>query len=65
LHGTLREVFVRLGLPTKPSDLGFTDDLLREAIVAAPATRPDRYTVLSETLDDAGAAGELIERAFA
>jgi len=62
LHSTLREVFTRLGLPVRPSDLGFTDDLLLQAIQEAPATRPDRYTVLTEDVDD---AGELLERAFA
>jgi glycerol-1-phosphate dehydrogenase [NAD(P)+] len=65
LHATLREVFTRLGLPVRPADLGLSDDLVREAVLAAPATRPDRYTILSECLDGDAAAGHLLERAFA
>jgi glycerol dehydrogenase-like iron-containing ADH family enzyme len=49
LLGTLRAVFARLGLPCHPSDLGIDDALMREAVVRAPATRPDRHTILSTT----------------
>ena len=64
LHGTLRELFVRLGLPTSPADLGFSEDLIAQAVLAAPATRPDRYTILSESLDGPASAERLVERAF-
>ncbi|QSB17071.1 iron-containing alcohol dehydrogenase family protein [Natronosporangium hydrolyticum] len=38
------------GLPTRPADLGLTREQFVEAVLAAPATRPDRYTIL-EHLD--------------
>jgi len=37
-------------LPRLPADLGLTSEQLAEAIVLAPTTRPDRYTIL-EHLD--------------
>ena len=40
----------RHGLPRTPADLGLTDEQFAEAVHQAPATRPDRYTVL-EHLD--------------
>jgi glycerol-1-phosphate dehydrogenase [NAD(P)+] len=40
----------RHGLPRTPADLGLTDDQFAEAVLHAPATRPDRYTIL-EHLD--------------
>lgn len=36
----------RHGLPRIPADLGLTDEQMMTAIVDAPATRPDRYTIL-------------------
>ena len=38
------------GLPRTPADLGLTTDAFTTAVVEAPATRPDRYTIL-EHLD--------------
>ncbi|GGK08975.1 glycerol dehydrogenase [Pilimelia anulata] len=46
----------RHGLPRSAADLGVTDELLAEALVRAPATRPDRYTVLEHLELDAPAA---------
>ncbi|HZG96034.1 MAG TPA: iron-containing alcohol dehydrogenase family protein [Mycobacteriales bacterium] len=40
----------RHGLPLSPADLGITEEQFTAAVVAGPATRPDRYTIL-EHLD--------------
>jgi glycerol-1-phosphate dehydrogenase [NAD(P)+] len=40
----------RHGLPRVPADLGLSDGQFAEAVAHAPATRPDRYTIL-EHLD--------------
>ena len=63
----LREMYARLGLPSRPGDLGMEDDDLVEAIAQAPATRPDRYTVLTRLAegDDGAWAARLAARAFA
>jgi glycerol-1-phosphate dehydrogenase [NAD(P)+] len=46
----------RHGLPRTPADLGLTDAQFAEAVEHAPATRPDRYTILEHLgLDRAGA----------
>ena len=37
------------GLPRRPVDLGLTDEQFAEAVVFAPTTRPDRYTILEHT----------------
>ena len=58
----LRSLFERLGLPVRPGDVGISDAEMVEAIAAAPATRPRRYTILTEYEGD---LGELAERAFA
>jgi glycerol-1-phosphate dehydrogenase [NAD(P)+] len=36
----------RHGLPRLPADVGLTDEQFVEAVQFAPATRPDRYTIL-------------------
>lgn len=36
----------RHGLPRLPADVGLTDEQFVEAVRFAPATRPDRYTIL-------------------
>ena len=38
------------GVPRVPGDLGLSDDEFAEAVIQAPSTRPDRYTIL-EHLD--------------
>jgi len=40
------DCLARHELPRIPADLGLTDEQFTAAVVAAPATRPDRYTVL-------------------
>lgn len=46
----LHRALVRHGLPVLPEDLGLSDDRFVAAVVEAPLTRPDRFTVL-EHLD--------------
>ncbi len=42
-------------LPRVPADLGLTKEQFAEAVVLAPSTRPDRYTILEHLdLDEAG-----------
>ena len=38
----------RHGLPRTPEDLGLTEAQFVDAVVHAPGTRPDRYTVLED-----------------
>jgi glycerol-1-phosphate dehydrogenase [NAD(P)+] len=46
----------RHGLPRTPADLGLTEAQFAEAVAHAPATRPDRYTILEHVgLDRDGA----------
>ncbi|MPZ71933.1 MAG: iron-containing alcohol dehydrogenase [Nitriliruptorales bacterium] len=40
----------RYGVPRLPGDLGLTPEEFKDAVVEAPSTRPDRYTIL-EHLD--------------
>jgi glycerol-1-phosphate dehydrogenase [NAD(P)+] len=45
----------RHDLPRTPGDLGLSDDQFVEAVVRAPSTRPDRFTILEHlALDEAG-----------
>jgi glycerol-1-phosphate dehydrogenase [NAD(P)+] len=46
----MAECLARHGLPRSPADLGLTDDQFAEAVLLAPTTRPDRFTIL-EHLD--------------
>ena len=46
----------KLNLPQHPSDLGLDEDGTVELILAAPGTRPGRFTIIEEAnLDEAGA----------
>jgi glycerol-1-phosphate dehydrogenase [NAD(P)+] len=56
----LRAVFRRLGLPLHPEDIGISEPTLVAAVERAPATRPDRYTVLSELAGEPGALDALV-----
>jgi glycerol-1-phosphate dehydrogenase [NAD(P)+] len=45
----------RHDLPRTPGDLGLTEEQFVEAVVRAPSTRPDRFTILEHlALDEAG-----------
>lgn len=60
------ESFIRrlehLGLPATPGDLDLTEEETVAALLAAPATRPGRFTVLEDAdLDDASAL-DLVRR---
>ena len=46
----IRRCLRRHGLPTSPAELGIDDEQFLDALMHAPATRPDRYTIL-EHLD--------------
>jgi glycerol-1-phosphate dehydrogenase [NAD(P)+] len=64
-HELLRRLDAALrrhGLPRTPADLGLEDAQFVQAVVHAPETRPDRYTVLERLhLDAAGARRALLE----
>jgi glycerol-1-phosphate dehydrogenase [NAD(P)+] len=50
----------RHGLPRTPADLGLTDDQFAQAVDHAPATRPDRYTILEHLALDPAAVRERV-----
>ena len=51
LHaGRLAALFQRCGIPATPTELGIDEPTIVEAIRAAPATRPGRFTIL-DTID--------------
>jgi len=52
----------RHALPRTPADLGLSEDQFAAAVVAAPGTRPDRFTILEHrALDEAGARRAVAE----
>jgi glycerol-1-phosphate dehydrogenase [NAD(P)+] len=54
---------VRHGLPRTPDDLGLTEDMFAAAVLEAPNTRPDRFTILEHLdLDEEGVRSRV--RAF-
>jgi glycerol-1-phosphate dehydrogenase [NAD(P)+] len=61
---TLRSLFERVGLPTRAEDLGRTRADVVAAVRAAPARRPDRWTILSARAAGDGAAAALVDRAL-
>ena len=52
----------QLGLPSHPTDLGFTEDEVVAVIMAAPDTRPGRFTILEEASLSEDEARALIRR---
>jgi glycerol-1-phosphate dehydrogenase [NAD(P)+] len=52
----------RLGLPDTPETLGLSRDELVQVLLAAPETRPGRFTVLEDADLDETSAGALIQR---
>ena len=65
LHRALRALYVRLGMPTTPEQLGITRAEAVRAVIDAPSVRPDRWTILSERFREPGEAAELVAEAFA
>jgi len=60
----LSTCLARHGLPRTPADLGLSVEQFAQAVVHAPLTRPDRYTILEHLeLDDAAALDRV--RAYA
>ena len=57
-----RDQLARLGLPEHPSELGLDEEDVVRLLVAAPETRPGRFTVLEDADLDAGRAGRLVRR---
>jgi len=51
----------RHGLPRVPADLGLTPEQFAEAVVLAPTTRPDRYTILEHLDLDPPAVRERVD----
>jgi glycerol-1-phosphate dehydrogenase [NAD(P)+] len=54
LTATIDGCLRRHELPRTPEDLGLTDEQFVAAVLAAPGTRPDRYTILEHLALDAG-----------
>ncbi len=48
-------------LPRTPADLGLTDEQFAQAVVQAPDTRPDRFTILEHLALDAAAVRERVD----
>ena len=52
----------RHGLPRTPRELGLDEDEFAQAVLRAPSTRPDRYTILEHLdLDEQGVRGRIDE----
>ena len=64
LLAVLRDTFARLGLPTRPEDVGLTRQQLIGAVLQAPSMRPERWTILSERTGTPAEAAGLVEKAF-
>jgi glycerol-1-phosphate dehydrogenase [NAD(P)+] len=55
LEGQIDACLSRHGLPRTPADLGLSEDQFAQAVLHAPSTRPDRYTILEHLdLDEKG-----------
>jgi glycerol-1-phosphate dehydrogenase [NAD(P)+] len=63
LAGAIDACLCRHGLPRMPADLGLTAEQFAAAVVHAPSTRPDRYTILEHLDLDEAAVDERV-RAF-
>jgi glycerol-1-phosphate dehydrogenase [NAD(P)+] len=64
LSGEIDGCLTHHGLPRTPGDLGLGEDQFVQALLDAPATRPDRFTVLEHLAMDEGEARTRV-RAFA
>jgi glycerol-1-phosphate dehydrogenase [NAD(P)+] len=63
LARTIDACLTRHGLPRTPTDLGLSEEQFSAAVTHAPATRPDRYTILEHLDLDEAAVAERV-RAF-
>jgi glycerol-1-phosphate dehydrogenase [NAD(P)+] len=61
----LKDVYAIWNLPSAPDDLQLDRDVLVDAIIAAPATRPERYTILDEIDMSRARVEDVVERAVA
>lgn len=60
--GLIGACLARHGLPRLPRDLGLDEAQFAQAIMRAPATRPDRYTILEHlALDEQGVRSRIDE----
>lgn len=60
----LRAVLRYLGLPTTLSSLGITKEQLIKAIIYAPQTRPDRYTILNKIKLEEKFVSKMLDKLF-
>ena len=60
----LRAAYDSLGLPRRAADLGLDPAVVVEAVLGAPATRPERYTILDELDLSLDAVQSLVARAL-
>jgi glycerol-1-phosphate dehydrogenase [NAD(P)+] len=59
----LQDLFRRIGLPTRPEDLGLTRQQVADAVAVAPSLRPSRWTILTERFREPVEIEELVARA--
>ncbi|MDQ3986012.1 MAG: iron-containing alcohol dehydrogenase [Actinomycetota bacterium] len=57
-----REQLSRLGLPQHPGELGLDEDQMVQVLLAAPDTRPGRFTIVEDADLDGGRALALVRR---
>lgn len=60
LAGELDVCLRRHGLPRLPADVGLSEEQFADAVLLAPSTRPDRYTILEHLELDPAQAKELV-----
>ncbi|MFH0979275.1 MAG: iron-containing alcohol dehydrogenase family protein [Candidatus Woesearchaeota archaeon] len=61
---TFRSLYQRIGAASHYSELGFSRDELVKALLYAPKTRPDRYTILEKLNLDRQQAEKVIDSVF-
>lgn len=59
---SFRRQLARLGLPQHPSELGFEEDDVVDLLLAAPETRPGRFTIIEDADLDEKKSRALIEK---
>jgi glycerol-1-phosphate dehydrogenase [NAD(P)+] len=61
LFAATSKCLARHGLPRTPADLGLSNEQFGEAVVAAPDTRPDRYTILEHLALEPAEVGRRVD----